>query len=494
MATPIKSNDTQEGCNPVSSNCVIWQGPDIPCINLCHGDSVSDVVAKLAEKLCTVLDQLDMTVYDLSCFDPLCPNPQNLQELIQFILNKVCDLSQQNGGTVTPGCPDCEVTIAPCFQEPDFLGNLIVSLQLKDYVIKIGNEICTILSTIATIQNGLAALDTRVTYIEDNCCNTGPTNITVGTASCLSGVSGLSIVDFAVQLETAFCALQARTGTPLAIYDAIGYECVGLRGLAPLDPAQTAATMSAIPGWTVGAQTLAASFTNMWITVCDMRAAIADLQTALAACCSVTCADINWGFTATGVFGAKFIRPTFTGLIPAGYNYCSGSTTNITVTNALGGSANFAEDVIDSINNGTVIDLDVSSAPTVTEYSIWYELQINLCITDGTTSCTTVESFSFYSPYACGYMNPNITSSSTTSVEVNWQSLNLPTSYTIKLYNSSGVQINSYSVSFSVLGPRSWTFNGLTPTTLYSAEIVATQNGYSTTCSAGGVVTLTPGP
>jgi hypothetical protein len=494
MATPIKANDTQEGCNPISSNCVIWQGPDIPCIKLCKGDTVSDVVAKLAEKLCTVLDQLDMTVYDLSCFDPLCPNPQNLQELIQFILNKVCDLSQQNGGNANAGCPDCQVTIAPCFQEPDFLGNLIVSLQLKDYVIKIGNEICTILSTITTIQNGLAALDTRVTFIEDNCCNAGPTNITVGTASCLSGVSGLNIVDFAVQLETAFCALQARTGSPLAIYDAIGYECVGLPSLSPLDPAQVAATMSAIPGWTINSQTLAESYVNMWLTVCDLRSAVAALQTQLTACCSITCADINWAFTATGVFGAKFIRPTFTGLIPAGYSYCSGSTTNITVTNALGGSANFAEDVIDSINNGTIIDLDVTTAPTVTEYSIWYELQINLCITDGTTSCTTIESFSFYSPYACSYMNPNITSSSTTSVEVNWQSLNLPTSYTIKLYNSSGVQINSYSVSFNVLGSRSWTFTGLTPTTLYSAEIVATQNGYSTTCSAGGVVTLTPGP
>ena len=35
-------------CSPISSNCVIWQGPDIPCIKLCTGDTVSDVVAKLA--------------------------------------------------------------------------------------------------------------------------------------------------------------------------------------------------------------------------------------------------------------------------------------------------------------------------------------------------------------------------------------------------------------------------------------------------------------
>ena len=35
-------------CSPTSSNCVIWQGPDLACIKLCKGDTVSDVVAKLA--------------------------------------------------------------------------------------------------------------------------------------------------------------------------------------------------------------------------------------------------------------------------------------------------------------------------------------------------------------------------------------------------------------------------------------------------------------
>ena len=30
-------------CSPISSNCVVWQGPDIPCIQLCTGDTVSDV-------------------------------------------------------------------------------------------------------------------------------------------------------------------------------------------------------------------------------------------------------------------------------------------------------------------------------------------------------------------------------------------------------------------------------------------------------------------
>jgi len=71
-------------CSPISSNCVIWQGPDIPCIKLCTGDTVSDIVFKLATELCTIMDTLDIKNYDLSCFDlAVCP-PDTFQELIQF--------------------------------------------------------------------------------------------------------------------------------------------------------------------------------------------------------------------------------------------------------------------------------------------------------------------------------------------------------------------------------------------------------------------------
>ena len=56
-------------CTPTSSKCIIWQGEDIPCINLCKGDTISDVTYKLATELCTVLDTLNVANYDLSCFN-----------------------------------------------------------------------------------------------------------------------------------------------------------------------------------------------------------------------------------------------------------------------------------------------------------------------------------------------------------------------------------------------------------------------------------------
>ena len=65
MATPIKKTNLSKG-DPISSNQVIWQGPDIPCIGLCNKDTVSIVVFKVAEKICEFVDELDLTTLDLS--------------------------------------------------------------------------------------------------------------------------------------------------------------------------------------------------------------------------------------------------------------------------------------------------------------------------------------------------------------------------------------------------------------------------------------------
>jgi hypothetical protein len=76
-------------CNPISSNCVIWGGPDIECINLCKGDTITDVTYKLALELCSIMETLNVTNYDLACLNLACP-PKDFNELIQAIIDKLC--------------------------------------------------------------------------------------------------------------------------------------------------------------------------------------------------------------------------------------------------------------------------------------------------------------------------------------------------------------------------------------------------------------------
>jgi hypothetical protein len=279
------NRDNNEGCSPISSNCVIWQGPDIPCINLCKGDSVSDVVAKLAEELCTLLGQLSIDAYDLNCLKGVCPAPQNIQELIQLLIDKYCECCEPSSTGPTQvktlsNCPDnCYVTIAPCFQYINGTGDLVTSMLLSDYVKAIGVRVCSIVSQIQTINLTLLDHETRITYIENNCCNPPTPQEIYILNSCLLGTNppdGWLIQTVLTNLETAFCNLQNATGTPSQILNAITYQCPNLN----LQESFTypGVNMGSLPGWVLAPSNLSQSFINMWITICDMRAIITTLQ------------------------------------------------------------------------------------------------------------------------------------------------------------------------------------------------------------------------
>ena len=178
MALPIQPSDTQAGCNPVSSNCVIWQGPDIPCITLCRGDSISDVTYKVATELCTLVDQLDIAGFDVSCFPPICPKPENIHDLIQFILDTLCTqqteigTAKSNTGFDCTDALNCQISIAPCFQYTNAFGDLITQMSLSDYATAIATKVCEILDDIITINATLITLSDRIQVFEDcDACN-----------------------------------------------------------------------------------------------------------------------------------------------------------------------------------------------------------------------------------------------------------------------------------------------------------------------------------
>lgn len=288
MAVPVKSNNTQQGCNPISSNCVIWQGPDIPCINLCTGDSVSDVVAKMATELCDITSQTDISLLDLSCFNPLYPTPQNFRDVMQIILNKICAL--ENGTTTdgvnTAGCPsDCEIAVAPCLQYSDNLGNTVTSLPIKDYVILIGNRICTILTSIANLQNQIDALDTRVTNLENGSGGGGGGTSFNVTSDCLSQ-SALSLQEYINVLDAAFCELQANSGTQLQYISATSASaCVSTNSPQMADPAQIMGNYQQ-PQWLASPNSSFQQIQNLWVAICDIRTGLTNLQAQLDDCCA----------------------------------------------------------------------------------------------------------------------------------------------------------------------------------------------------------------
>lgn len=271
-------------CSPISSNCVIWQGPDIPCIKLCTGDTISDVVAKLATELCTVLDTLNVTNYDLSCFNLVACGPNDFQALIQFLIERICALQTEitalNNPTTTVK-QDTLITVAPCF-----VVNGVTVMTVSQYAQAIGTIVCSLIDQIALLQNQITSLDARVTALEAapvptftlpsfevNC--TLDDGVIVGGNTYQIDQILEALVNDSVY---GYCALLSSTGLPADLLSAVATQCISNTDDSLANPGQTMST-AYFGTWVDSPVTIADAVTNLWVSVCDIYNAFTSLAT-----------------------------------------------------------------------------------------------------------------------------------------------------------------------------------------------------------------------
>lgn len=494
MALPIKPKDTQEGCNPISSNCVVWQGPDIPCIKLCTGDTISDTVAKLAEELCMIVDQLDISMLDISCFGAIAPIPANIKDVVQVLVDKTCiveTILENNGFDLDPNtsnCPDdCLVSVAQCLQPRDSLGNLITELPLKDYMVLIGTRICTIVSEVNTLTSAVTDLQNRLTIVEGDVqqiINT-PNVINITSANCIGAGVERPIDTFVLDFESAYCNYVQLVGNGIEIFNALNGQCNITEDNVsfPLDDASQLSnprsTMANLPGWVPSSEysSLSDAVSNLWRTVCDMRRALVTLQASNASCCGVKCSDVDFSFTAAGVRAARFIDFYFAGDVPTAFEIAGNPLgTPMTIIDSFGNAGvYFITDIITNVNTGLVYTADVSGGTTaVNAQCLWYRTSTNLQVIDPLTDlqCSNNALYEFYNENWCEDRNFtlvgfNINANTNGSLTLNWAAADnaSPTTYIITLYeyfgsNTTPTAVHTTTVSYSG-GVRQYVFPGL---------------------------------
>ena len=257
-------------CSPISSNCVIWQGPDLPCIKLCKGDTISDVVEALALELCGILDILDIKNYDLTCFDITACGPKDFVTLIQFLIDRICALENIDATATTTtaaGCPDCVVSVAPCF----VIGTQ-TTMQLVDYVNAIGLRICSIITDISNINLQISNLLIRVTALEDTPPPAIPIpsiviNCNIGTLLSGNSYSLDIVLDQLINNTTnGYCSLMGVLGTISQIGTSLVPDC------------SFSTDITSNPNWTATPTTLAESITNIWIALCQITSTPLSVQ------------------------------------------------------------------------------------------------------------------------------------------------------------------------------------------------------------------------
>lgn len=296
---PVNSNlriKPEDGCTKTSSSCVIWQGPDIPCIDLCKGDTITDVIYDLATKLCEITSGvIDISTLDFGLLLPEgAARPANLTETLQLLIDKqllfietCCTDGSGSGGSILP------ISLPPCLYYMDG-GDQITALLPSAYSAYLASKICEILDDIASINSSIDNLQGRVSALEAASTG-GGTGTTISVVSqCASDALPGTVIPIGqafTAFESKFCQLTTLLGTNAALSTAIATECTSLDSSNQLaDPANT---MSEIPGWVATPTTLSETIVNMWLTICDMRTAITNSLTTTSFCVPVPVSNIQ---------------------------------------------------------------------------------------------------------------------------------------------------------------------------------------------------------
>jgi hypothetical protein len=273
-------------CSPTSSNCVIWQGPDIPCIKLCKGDTISDVVFKLATELCTVLDILNVSNYDLTCFNLVACGPNDFQALVQFLIDRICALQTEVDTVADPATSpivnttkstgaDALVTVADCF-----IVDRVTVMTVSEYAIAIGKKVCELASEIDVLTNSVTNLDIRVTALESAPTPTF-TLPSISTGCLASYMSGATSATIDLILNTllnnttiGYCALISATDLPADLLAAVATQCVTGSDSSLANPGDTFSSAygpyTGFGTWQNSPITVADTINNLWITLCDV--------------------------------------------------------------------------------------------------------------------------------------------------------------------------------------------------------------------------------
>lgn len=270
----------------LSSQCIEWNGPSIPCLDICHDDVLTDVVHAIGTKVCELVDNIDMSELDLECLIGL-PNVQqnySLKMILQLLLDNDCklqdliDAAGSGGSNFNVSNPTLNLNYQ-CIEKFDAFDNPIPQ-NLNETLQSLIDQVC---DNVDNIEDH----ETRITFIENNFCPTCPDpdpyqepiiNIpTSDTPEILSQA--------VIHLGEAYGEHVELVGSNGNILTAMSRQCANLNPIYGL-----------VPGWISNPLTLADTINNLWIVACDSRSKV---QTIQETCCSNTCDSILLGFSVT---------------------------------------------------------------------------------------------------------------------------------------------------------------------------------------------------
>lgn len=260
-------------CLPTSSSCVRYEGPSIPCLTVCQGESIEQVLYDLATIVCTTQSSLDISSLTFGCLVPVgSNNPATLKELLQLLITKSCTVVNpgggSNGGTNTPSI----INLPSCLYH-SVNGETITSMAIDDYVEYLAGEVCEVKDDIINLGTTITSLQTTVNNITSGSGSSGATPALTITSGCLSATQPGQIIPITTALEdledTLCTDYLTPIGTPSDISTFISNAaCPSSTTLLPCGP--SGATYGSIAGWIPNPTTAFDHLTNMALAICKL--------------------------------------------------------------------------------------------------------------------------------------------------------------------------------------------------------------------------------
>ena len=488
---PTNSSGTTNGCDNISSNCVVWQGPDITCINLCSGDTISEVTAKIATKVCDlitngVISNPSLTGLDLTCLNIPGTTPTDIVPVLQAMVVEIC--SNTSACSTRPSSSTLPImTLPACLQYNDANGNPVTELRLDLFAELIAQQVCTNLSSINLINSTVTNYSNRLDVLEACVlpCSGAIVEVQI-VPTCVSNVgqpTNVSVVVLA--LESAYCTLVGGTGTVAQMNLAIAQSSI-----VSASPTRnnSSATYSSIGGWNLTPTTLAQSLQNAWVVIDDLYTAVGSIQTN---CCAGGCSAVTFAYTtATSTSGQgtidnvnfNFIGST----IPNTFNDSAGFSL-VTLTDILGASLSTVVSVSTLQNNTTGFDFSTGSLNTQQELTA----SVDFKVTDGVDTCESRQTSKIAGLVPCVGSLAAGSVSSTGVVVTFLQSLGTTAQYVIDILTNPGGVVASTVTINNPPASVSQSITGLTPNTAYNIRVTANYAGGTQICPTVAFSTIT---
>tara|TARA_R110002167_G_scaffold90719_3_gene244262 strand:- start:495 stop:2735 length:2241 start_codon:yes stop_codon:yes gene_type:complete len=497
---PTNSSSSTNGCDNISSNCVIWQGPDISCIDLCNGDSISEVVAKLATKLCDIITNgvtanPNLSGLDLTCLNIPGVTPTELVPVLQAMVVQICLNTSptsvgNKSGSILPAKTQVQddlpiMTLPACMLYDDANGNPVTELRLDLFASLIANQVCTNLTSINIINSTLTNISGRLLILEAcvlPCTGVVAETQVIPTCVMPSVLTNVSVLLLAV--EARFCLLETAVGLPSAILATIQQTFIVNSTPQLTNPGSN---YGSIAGWNSSPSNLAQSVQNAWAVIDDMYTAIASIQLN---CCPTGCDAVIFNYITSNNLSStgQIASVTFdfmASIIPASFNDCAGSSI-ITITDSAGLSVSTTVSVSSLQSEPLGIAIPVPTLNTSQDLST----SVSFCVTDGVDTCSATQSSIIPGIVPCpAPVTVSLITQTTASIYFN-NLIGATATYTVNVRNPQNI-IEFTSTINNPGGTLTVPVTGLIPGRVYTVDIVVSLDGAVQACEISASFTTT---